>query len=148
MNTDQALCGHCKRPIHSGEEESCWYCNEYLCFECWELYGCCVHPEADAINEKARKVEVIRKPRTKAYRDAYRAANVSATVQHRIWELRKERGWSQAELARRMGTSQNAISRLEQPTDHLITMRTLVRLANAFDVSLELTLGEPPQPEP
>lgn len=43
-------CGSCKRPITTGEDESCWFCDNYLCYYCWEYCGHCGHEEADAIN--------------------------------------------------------------------------------------------------
>ena len=36
--------------------ESCWYCHGELCAPCWEAFGHCGHPEAEAENERARKV--------------------------------------------------------------------------------------------
>ena len=50
--------------------------------------------------------------------------------------LRDQAGWSQEELARRVGMNQNAISRLENPTYGKATLTTLKRIASAFDVAL------------
>jgi len=54
--------------------------------------------------------------------------------------LRLARGWSQAELARRVGTRQANISRLEAGLGNP-TLNLLKRLAKAFDVELSIDLG-------
>jgi hypothetical protein len=38
------------------DPEICWYCQGPLCSDCWERYGHCGHPEAEAMNEQARQV--------------------------------------------------------------------------------------------
>jgi len=58
--------------------------------------------------------------------------------------LRLARGWSQAELARRVGTRQANISRLEAGLGNP-TLNLLKRLAKAFDVQLSIHLGTPEQ---
>lgn len=88
------------------------------------------------------KPEIIGKPNTKSKRDAMTKAMVYVSVQHQIHSLRKKRGWTQAELGRRAGMPANVISRLEQPTDRLITLRTLIRIANAFDLPLRIKIGK------
>ena len=52
-----------------------------------------------------------------------------------IARLRKERGWSQRELARRMGTSHPRVNGWEHPIPDM-TLRSLERLANVFEVSI------------
>jgi hypothetical protein len=47
-------CGRCLRPIRESKAETCWYCTGWLCVECWDKFGHCGHPEADAANEYAR----------------------------------------------------------------------------------------------
>ena len=51
-------------------------------------------------------------------------------------------GLTQEELARRAGTSQEALSLLERGGGNP-TMKTLERIARALDCSLEITFGEP-----
>lgn len=53
-----------------------------------------------------------------------------------IRSLRDNGGLSQGELAERVGTNQNAISRLENPYYGKATLTTLKRIAAAFDVGL------------
>jgi transcriptional regulator with XRE-family HTH domain len=52
---------------------------------------------------------------------------------NRIQELRERKGWSQAELAKRVGTSQPQIDRLEKGTRRL-TEDWMRRVAKALDV--------------
>jgi hypothetical protein len=47
-------CRRCGRKMQADDAEVCWYCSGDLCGECWERYGHCGHPEADAINERMR----------------------------------------------------------------------------------------------
>lgn len=54
-------------------------------------------------------------------------------LRNRIRSLREARGWSQSELARRVGTSQVEISRLETG-ERKLTEDWMRRLANALDV--------------
>lgn len=63
-------------------------------------------------------------------------------IKTQINQLRKERGWTQTELAKRAGMPPNVISRLERPDQRLITMRTLIRIANAFDLPVSVRIGE------
>jgi transcriptional regulator with XRE-family HTH domain len=50
--------------------------------------------------------------------------------------MRESRGWTQTMLAERLGTTQNAISRLENPKSSPATIPTLRRIAETFDVAL------------
>ncbi len=45
-------CPRCRGVI--GCPETCWYCAGDMCLTCWEGYGHCGHPEADAITAAAR----------------------------------------------------------------------------------------------
>jgi len=49
--------------------------------------------------------------------------------------LRLQRGWSQKDLARLLGTTQAAVSRLEDPSYGRISFKTIVQLARVFDVA-------------
>lgn len=53
---DGVFCGRCQKEIDKEESEICWYCIDWLCSECWDLYGHCGHKEADEANERARQV--------------------------------------------------------------------------------------------
>ena len=49
--------------------------------------------------------------------------------------MRSERGWSQAEIAKRVGVSQQQIAKLEDP-DANPTIETIMKVARAFDMDL------------
>ena len=51
---DVTYCGRCSKKLHRDQTEVCWYCSGDLCGACWERYGHCGHPEADAINARMR----------------------------------------------------------------------------------------------
>ncbi len=53
-----------------------------------------------------------------------------------IRAMREDRGWTQTTLAEKIGTTQNAVSRLESPKSNKPTIPTLERLAEAFGVAL------------
>ena len=62
-----------------------------------------------------------------------------------IRELRKSREWTQPELAKRAGMKQPRISELEKPGERKLSIETLLRLASAFDVGLQVrfvSIGE------
>jgi transcriptional regulator with XRE-family HTH domain len=50
--------------------------------------------------------------------------------------MREKRGWTQEAMAGKLGTTQNTISRLENPRTGKPTIKTLLRIARAFDVGL------------
>jgi transcriptional regulator with XRE-family HTH domain len=70
----------------------------------------------------------------------YRHAAMEATVENLIaWQVRinrEERGMTQDQLARAMGTKQPAISKLEDPDGGDVLVSTLVKAAHAFDCAL------------
>ena len=76
------------------------------------------------------------KLRNKTYRNGYTEAQLSIEVPFQIRALRKTRGWTQAQLAERCGILQARISHIEQPGRDPLSLRTLYRLASAFDVGL------------
>jgi len=50
--------------------------------------------------------------------------------------MREKRGWTQEAMAGKLGTTQNTISRLENPRTGKPTIKTLLRIARVFDVGL------------
>ncbi len=52
----------------------------------------------------------------------------------RVKELRVARGWSQSELARRSGITQQTISRIEARQTEAVAFEVLERLADALDI--------------
>ena len=61
-------------------------------------------------------------------------------MDYRIAEARELRGWSQAELARRAGTSQQNIQRWESGEREL-KVPSLIKLCDALGVSMSYLLG-------
>jgi len=72
----------------------------------------------------------------KDYRDAFVLEFVQSGLPFQMRALREQRGWSQEELGKRTGMKQSAISRLEDPDYGTLNLKTLLRLASAFDVAL------------
>lgn len=60
-----------------------------------------------------------------------------------VIQRRSERGWTQKELAERMGTSHSVISRIESG-QHQTSIETLKRLAVAFDTHLVVGFQDEP----
>ena len=55
----------------------------------------------------------------------------------KIIDLRKKNGWSQEELAEKSGVSRGTISALENGIDRTTTSKTLVKLAQALDTTVD-----------
>jgi transcriptional regulator with XRE-family HTH domain len=51
-----------------------------------------------------------------------------------------QRNWTQSDLAKRLKTSQAVVSRLEDPSYGKYTLQTLMDVANALDVGLQVRL--------
>ena len=66
----------------------------------------------------------------------------SLSVRLLVRWAREDRGWSQSELARRVGVSQQAIAKLEAP-DSNITFTTLEKVAEALELEVDLELAAP-----
>lgn len=59
----------------------------------------------------------------------------------RLKELRKEKGWSQQKLAEKTDLSFNAVTKIEQGLAKHPTLKTLLKLADAFGISLDDLVG-------
>ena len=59
----------------------------------------------------------------------------------RLKELRKKAGWSQQKLAEKAGLSYNTITKIEQGVATMPTIQTMVKLADAFGISLDALVG-------
>lgn len=86
------------------------------------------------------KEKLLKKLNLRGYRDAYVEESVKTTLAFQIRALREQRGWSQADLGKRMAMKQNAVSRLEDPDYGNLSVNTLLRAANAFDCALVVKL--------
>jgi transcriptional regulator with XRE-family HTH domain len=68
------------------------------------------------------------------YRKALVASELKRLIPFQVHALRKERGWSQEELANRSGLTQGVISRAEDPDYGNMTFNTVISIAGGFDV--------------
>ena len=75
--------------------------------------------------------------------EAYEDAALAFALAEQVRKIREDKGLSQVELAKAMGTTQSAIARLEAGGTSP-TLPTLRKLANALGV--ELVLGFKKQP--
>lgn len=73
-------------------------------------------------------------------RDAYVYEHVRNGIPFQIRALRKDRDWSQSELAEAAKTSRTVITRIEDPNYGKLTLKTLFSVASAFDVALLVKL--------
>lgn len=71
-------------------------------------------------------------------RHAYLEAETITGLAHQIRAIRMQRGWTQDDLAARMKTTQNVVSRLEDPSYGRYTLKTLLDLAKTFDTGMQV----------
>ena len=62
----------------------------------------------------------------------------------KITELRKQKGWSQSELARQIDVSREIVGRYER-NDAVPSIEVAKRMAGAFEVSLDFLVGNTEQ---
>jgi transcriptional regulator with XRE-family HTH domain len=77
----------------------------------------------------------LRKFFRRRYRDIF-ATSITGTTAAQIRSMREKEGWSQEELAQKTGMGQARISLLENPNYQNLSLKTLKRIANVFDVAL------------
>jgi transcriptional regulator with XRE-family HTH domain len=76
--------------------------------------------------------------KNRTFRREYVAENVRTGVAYQIKAMRNARHMSQIDLAEVTGKSQGNIARLENPDYGSFSLKTLLELANAFDVWLSV----------
>jgi len=59
----------------------------------------------------------------------------------RLKELRKKKGWSQQRLAEKAKVSYNTITKIEQGVAVMPTIQTMIKIADAFGISLDEVVG-------
>ena len=77
--------------------------------------------------------------RDQEYSEGYAESFLNTYVATQIKVIREERGMKQADLAREMGTTQTAISRIENVNYSSWNINTLKKLARAFGVRLKVS---------
>jgi DNA-binding XRE family transcriptional regulator len=84
---------------------------------------------------QSRLQEDIKDPEFKAH---YQEERQALKLAMKIAELRDEKGLSQKELAKLMGTSQQAISRIESGEYEGFTLKTLEKIAEATGMRVKI----------
>jgi transcriptional regulator with XRE-family HTH domain len=80
------------------------------------------------------------------FAERYKSAGEAWDIALQLTTLREEQGISQAELARRAGTTQQQISRLESPSYEGHSLSMLRRVAEALGSHVKVTLMAGAQP--
>ena len=62
-------------------------------------------------------------------------------IAKRLKELRKKSGWSQQKLADKAGVSYNTVTKIEQGAATMPTIQTMIKIADAFGISLDALVG-------
>ena len=88
-------------------------------------------------------MDSIRKSLAREFRDpearlGYAEEFLNSSIALQIKTLRLQRGWTQEDLADRAGMKQSRISAMERADYSNWSLRTLRRLAEAFDISLSV----------
>jgi transcriptional regulator with XRE-family HTH domain len=76
--------------------------------------------------------------KSKDYRDAFVGSLIRIGLPMQCRALRESREWTQPQLAEAAGMSQPRISEIERPGERKLNLETLLRLASAFDVALQV----------
>lgn len=82
--------------------------------------------------------KTIRRLTKPSARHAFVEAEAVTAIAHQIRVLRQDRGLSQQQLARKLNTTQAAVSRLEDPSYGRLSVSTLLSLSHVFDVALQV----------
>lgn len=81
---------------------------------------------------------LIAELKDKEYRDAYVASQIAIGLPFQARALRLNKEWTQEQLAERAGMSQPRIAEIEKPSERRFNLETLLRIASAHDVALEV----------
>lgn len=82
----------------------------------------------------SKRIERLRK--SKRHRELFVESQVKADIPFQIRALRDARGWTQTELGQKIRVPQTVVSRMENPDSGFLSIKTLLRLASAFDIGL------------
>lgn len=81
----------------------------------------------------------INRLKKKGFRDAFVRSHLTHGLAHQIRTLRAQRGWTQSELAEKLGLkTQSAVARMEDPSYGRLSVATLLKLSSIFDVALSV----------
>src|SRR3989344_687556 len=87
-----------------------------------------------AVDFQSYLKEQLKNPKFKKYYDEY---GKQLEIAYQILQLRKQTGMSQTELARKLGTTQSNIARIETGQQNFTT-DTLQKIAEAFDREVKI----------
>ena len=76
--------------------------------------------------------------KNKEFKKAFNEEEVYASLAVQTANIRQEKGITQEELAKRLHTTQQTVSRLENLHNKSYSLRTLVKLARALDKGLRV----------
>jgi len=87
-----------------------------------------------AVDFQEYLAEKLKNPKIKKYYDEY---GKQLEIAYQILKLRKQKGISQAELAKKIGTKQSDVARMESGQQNFTT-DTLQKIASAFKRDLKI----------
>jgi len=76
--------------------------------------------------------------KNKEFKKAFNEEEVYASLAIQTAKIRQEKGITQEELAKRLHTTQQTVSRLEDIHNKSYSLKTLIRLARALDKGLKV----------
>jgi transcriptional regulator with XRE-family HTH domain len=88
------------------------------------------------------KAELRRSLRDREYADIYSESFQDMYLATQVKILREQRGLSQSELGKLIGTTQGGISRIEDSNYSSWSVKTLKKIARAFKVRLRISMEE------
>lgn len=91
---------------------------------------------AEVIKVRSRQKRLQEMRQSAEYRDGIVENEVKLWLSFQLRQMRNDKGWTQKDLAKRLGTSANVISRLEHPDYGKVTLATLLKIASAFECGL------------
>jgi len=78
--------------------------------------------------------------RSPEFRKSYDREVLNLKIAYRVSQLRKLRRLTQGQLAKKIGTTQQTISRIEDSENTQINIRTLIKIARALRARLNIDL--------
>lgn len=88
------------------------------------------------MNMHTIKTQLFKSFMDKEKRDLFVSQNIGTTISAQLFSMREKKDWTQEELAQKTEMAQARISVLENPNYENFSIKTLKRLASAFDVGL------------
>lgn len=76
--------------------------------------------------------------KNKGFKVAFEKEGIYADLAIQIARLRQNRGYSQKDLARILHTTQQTVSRIEDPRNNGLSLNTLIKLAQVFKKNLKI----------